>query len=101
MINKSVSLVVALTSLLVLIFGLNQPASAGQFRRVDQTANLAVGGQIFFRVSPTNRNTAMEMDVFEFLSRAGAGSYRLRILQNSTGQQLNLRMIGLTGAQLT
>ena len=35
------------------------------------------------------------------LSRAGAGSYRLRILQNSTGQELNLRLIGLTGAQLT
>lgn len=100
MFRKSLSLFVALTSMLVIVFGTLQPASAGQYRRVDQTATLAVGAQVFFRVSPTNHNTAMEMDVWEFLSRNGAGSYRLRIVQNSTGQDLTVRMIGLTGTQL-
>lgn len=98
--RKFVSLFVAMSSVLAILFGTHQSANAGQFRRVDQTANLAVGAQIFFRVSPTNHNTAMEMDVWEFLSRNGPGSYRLRILQNNTGQDLTVRMIGLTGTQL-
>lgn len=99
MIRKSVSLLVGLTSVLVLVFGALQPATAGQFRRVDQTATLAVNQQISFHVSPVNHTTAMEMDVWEWLSRNGPGSYRLRITQNNTGRALTIRMIGLTGAQ--
>src|SRR5690349_17805468 len=98
--RKLLSAVLALTSVLAIIFGTLQPANAGQFRRIDQSAGLAVGGQIVLRVSPTNHNGAMEMDSWEFLSRVGAGSYRLRILQNNTGQDLTIRMIGLTGVQL-
>jgi hypothetical protein len=91
---------VALTGILALTFGFFDGANAGQYRRVDQTATLAVGGQVFFRVSPFNHNSAMEMDVWEWLSAPAGGSYRLRIIQNNTGQDLTIRMIGLTGTQL-
>jgi len=97
MIRKSLSLLVAMVSVLAIVVGQYQPATAGQFRRVDQTATLGVGGQISFRVSPVNHSSAMEMDLWEWLSAPGGGSYRLRITSNNTGQDLTIRMIGLTG----
>ena len=101
MIHTRLSMFVAMASILALIGGTYQQATAGQFRRVDHTANLGIGAQNSFSVSPTNRNSAMEMDTFEWLTRSAGGTYRLRITQNSTNQELTVRMIGLTGAEVT
>lgn len=72
------------------------PATAGQFKRLD-ASSLAVGGQIAALASPQNQGAAMEMDVFEFQTPAAGGSFRCRILSNTTGQTLNLRFMGVNG----
>lgn len=73
-------------------------ANAGQFKRLVGTI-ADFGGQIVAHASPLNTSTAMEMDVYEFTTPA-ADSYRCRIIGNTTGQDLTVRLIGLTGSPL-
>jgi hypothetical protein len=73
-------------------------ASAGQFKRLDATASLGVGGQVTAWANPQNHNIAMEMDTYEFLS--ASGNWRCRILFNNTGTGLHLSLVGLTGTVL-
>ena len=49
--------------------------------------------------SPKNVSTAMAMEIDEFITPA-ADSYRCLITGNTTGQDLFVRLIGLTGAQI-
>jgi len=49
--------------------------------------------------SPRNVSSAMEMEVYEWVSPAG-DSYQCCINQNNTGQDLFVRLIGLTGTVL-
>jgi hypothetical protein len=69
-------------------------ALAGQFKRLD-ASTLAPGTQVSALASPQNQGAAMEMDAYEYLS--AAASYRCRITFNSTGEALNLRVIGVNG----
>jgi hypothetical protein len=80
------------------------PADAGQFKRLSATATLVPGAQVQVFGSPQNQGAAMEMDVYEFLSAGTAATltgYRCRILSNSTGQTLNLRLIGVNGSVIS
>jgi hypothetical protein len=75
-----------------LLFGTT--ALAGQFKRLD-ASSLAPGAQVSALASPQNQGAAMQMDAYEYLS--AAASYRCRITFNSTGEALNLRVIGVNG----
>ena len=73
-------------------------AIAGDFHRL--VGGIAdAGGTNCTWTTPKNTSTAMEMDVFEFQTPA-ADSYRCSITSNGTGQDLTVRLIGLTGAPL-
>lgn len=78
------------------LLALADTAQAGQFKRLN-ASGLAVGGQIAALASPQNQGAAMEMDVYEFQTPTNGGSFRCRILTNTTGQTLNLRFIGVNG----
>lgn len=89
-----------LTTIMFLTTGLvlSTNALAGDFHRlVGSIAN--GGGLICTSTTPRNANTAMEIDVFEFQTPA-ADNYRCRITTNNTGQDLIIRLIGLTGSTL-
>ncbi len=73
-------------------------AEAGQFKRLTGSNLLANGGFLQVYATPLNTGTAMEMDVYEFQSVAD--SWRCFISANTTGQDLTVRLIGLTGAPL-
>lgn len=86
-------------TLVVLEFLTKGSAAAGQFKRID-ASTLGPGQQRVVHASPQNQSSAMEIDVYEFLTRIGGGGYRCRITSNNTGTALNLRLIGLTGTIL-
>jgi hypothetical protein len=73
-------------------------AEAGQFKRLTGSNLLANGAFLQVYATPVNTGTAMEMDVYEFLSVAD--SWRCFVSANTTGQDLTVRLIGLTGAVL-
>lgn len=73
-------------------------AEAGQFKRLTGSNLLPNGGSIQALGSPLNTGPAMEMDVYEFQSVAD--SWRCFVNANTTGQDLTVRLIGLTGAPL-
>lgn len=84
----------------IMAAGLSVPGStiAGDFHRlVGPIAN--GGGTNCTWTTPKNASTAMEMDVFEFGTPAIDG-YRCSITGNTTGQDLTVRLIGLTGLPL-
>lgn len=83
-------------ALVAVAFLAGNPAGAGQFKRLN-AATLGLGAQIAVHASPQNQGSAMEIDVYEVLS--GTASFRCRITQNNTGQQLALRLISLNGSQ--
>jgi hypothetical protein len=74
-------------------------ALAGQYKTLN-TQTLGAGGQVTAYSSPKNTNTAMEMETYEFQTTAATASWRCRIITNQTTRALNVRLIGLTGAQL-
>jgi hypothetical protein len=107
-----VSLVIALLLSIVFatIFAFSENALAGQIVRIRTTASLPVGSQIELHANPQNCCVvdpdsglpvpdmgSMETDVYEFQSAHNFNSYSCSIVSNTTGQALNLRMIGLTG----
>jgi len=69
-------------------------ALAGQFTTVPSVPN---GGEVSFYASPKNYGNAMEMHVYEFPSTTVADNYRCRIVSNSTGRALRLKLIGVDG----
>lgn len=73
-------------------------AVAGDFHRLVGTINNG-GGTNCTWTTPKNTSTAMEMAVFEFQTPA-ADNYRCYITSNGTGQDLTVRLIGLTGGPL-
>jgi hypothetical protein len=94
--RASMLAMVGLTVVFAMVFGLGGDAVAGQFKTLN-TAGLAVGAQISAHSSPKNTGAAMEMEVYEWPTAAGGGSYRCRILSNTSGVTLNLREIGVNG----
>jgi hypothetical protein len=70
---------------------------AGQFKNLH--GGIANGSCNSAHSSPKNVSSAMAMEVFEFVTPV-ADSYRCCILSNATGQDLFVRLIGLTGAEL-
>jgi len=75
-------------------------AEAGQFKRLTGSNLRPNGGSIQVYASPLNTNTAMEIDVYEFQTTAVADAWRCFVNANNTGQDLTVRLIGLTGAPL-
>jgi len=73
-------------------------AQAGQFKTLN-TETLAVGEAVQAYSSPQNMSQAMEMEVFEWLTPAldGLHAYSCNILDNGTGQVLNISLIGVNG----
>ena len=91
------ALVVA-TSAFLAGFAYSGSTVAGDFHRlVEPVAN--GGGLECTWSTPQNTGSAMEMAAYEFTTPA-ADSYRCRITSNSTGQDLTLRLIGLTGSPI-
>jgi hypothetical protein len=76
------------------------PAEAGQFKNLNNTATLAVGGTVRASSSPQNTGSAMELEAFEFLTTPEVSSWTCRILNNATGTPLNMRLVGLDGTIL-
>src|SRR2546422_5524861 len=68
---------------------------AGSFKTLD-TAGLAVDTQITVKSSPKSTlEGAMEMEVYEWESASGGGTYQCRILANNTGQTLRIAMVSV------
>jgi hypothetical protein len=84
---------------LALATGITLPgeALAGQYK--DLHGAIPNAGCISAHSSPRNVSSAMAMEVYEFITPA-ADAYRCCITSNTTGQDLFVRLIGLTGAQL-
>lgn len=95
--NRMPSSLIGMTVLAVGL-ALSGNATAGDFHRLVGTIANA-GGTNCTWTTPKNTSTAMEMDVFEFQTPA-TDSYRCCITSNGTGQDLTVRLIGLTGAPL-
>ena len=72
-------------------------AMAGSYK--DLHGTIPNAGCISAHSSPRNVSTAMAMEIYEFVSPA-ADNYRCCISSNTTGQDLFVRLIGLTGVQL-
>lgn len=96
-----VSGLLTLTLVLTAVVGFRGEAEAGQFKRLNGTATLPVGGQVIVHASPVNQGLAMEMDTYEFLSRPAGAQYRIRILANATGRALNVSFIGVNATIIT
>jgi hypothetical protein len=73
-------------------------AEAGQFKRLTGSNLLADGGILQVYATPLNTASAMEIDVYEF--QTVADSWSCRVTANTTGQDLVVRLIGLTGAPI-
>jgi hypothetical protein len=70
-------------------------AMAGQFKTLN-TAGLSVNQQISACSSPKNTPSgAIEMEVYEWETSAGGGTYQCRIIRNTTSQPLNISLVGL------
>jgi len=95
--QRTVVKFVALTLAVTAMLPWSGAAMAGQFKNIHTT--IPGGGCVSAHSSPENVNSAMAMEVFEFVTPAVA-SYRCCISNNTTGQDLFVRLIGLTGAQL-
>lgn len=89
--------IVAMTAILATGLVLSRDAMAGSFKIID-TAGLADGGARIVHSSPFNVGSAMEIEVFEWVTNVGGDSWRCGINSNSTGQDLTVRLIGLLGA---
>ena len=72
-------------------------AMAGDFQNLH--GNIPNPGCISAHSSPRNVSTAMAMATYEFVSPA-ADNYRCCISSNTSGQDLFVRLIGLTGSPL-
>ena len=94
--HASMLAIVGLTVVCTMVFGLSGDALAGQFKTLN-TAGLGVGAQVSAHSSPKNTGAAMEMEVYEWPTAAAGGSYRCRLLSNTSGVTLNLREIGVNG----
>lgn len=90
--------ILALTTILATGLALSRDATAGSFKVVS-TLGLANGGARFAWSSPFNVSSAMEIEVYEWVTNATDG-WRCGISSNSTGQDLQVRLIGLTGTVL-
>jgi len=73
-------------------------AMAGDFHRLVGVIADGGGANCTY-TTPKNTSSAMEMAVFEFQTPA-ADSYRCYVTSNTTGQDLIVRLIGLTGSPL-
>jgi hypothetical protein len=71
---------------------------AGQYKTLS-TELLEAGSFVPATSSPKNSGSAMELEVYEFKTAAGA-SYRCEILTNVTGVSLNIRLIHVTGVEV-
>jgi len=85
----------ALTIALATVLLWGGGAMAGQFKNLH--GSIPDGGCNSAHSSPKNVSSAMAMEVFEFVTPV-QDSYRCCILQNSTNQDLFVRLIGLTGS---
>ncbi len=88
-------LAVLMTLAMVLFSGAG--AIAGQYK--DLHGDIPAGGCISALSNPRNVSSAMAMEVYEFVTPA-IDSYQCCIKANTTGQDLFVRLIGLTGAPL-
>jgi len=88
-----VVMAIALATILVWSGG----AMAGQFKNLH--GSIANGACNSAHSSPKNVSSAMAMEVFEFVTPV-QDNYRCCIQSNSTGQDLFVRLIGLTGSPL-
>ena len=108
--RRSQRVIFLLAIVFATIFAFSENAPAGQFKRITATAVVPVGSQIELRANPQNccvvdPNTglpvpdmgSMETDVYEFQSAHNFNSFSCSIVSNTTGQALNLRMIGTSG----
>jgi hypothetical protein len=86
-----------LVAAVVAVLAFSEDVAAGQFKRM--VGSLPNAGSFSAHASPRNTSTAMELDVYEFQTPA-ADAYRCGVTQNSTGQDLFVRLIGLTGTVL-
>lgn len=86
----------ALAGLCAALLG-NGEAAAGQFKTLSSPVPNA--SCVFMYSTPTNQSTAMGMEIYEFVTPA-ADNYRCCITANTTGQDLVVRVLGLTGAPL-
>lgn len=86
-----------------LLFGivlLGADVMAGQYKTLN-TATLSMNSQLTARSSPKNTANVMEMEVYEFQTNPNGGSFQCRITQNATGQDLNIRLIGVNGTVIS
>lgn len=74
---------------------LSGQAMAGEFKNLHSPVPNA--GCVYAYSTPTNQNTAMGIEYYEFVTPA-ADNYRCCITANTTGQDLVVRVLGLTGA---
>lgn len=82
----------------VMVLALSGNVGAGDFHRL--VGGIPDGGGTNCTwTTPKNTSTAMEMDVYEFQTPV-SDSYRCCINSNATGQDLYVRLIGLTGSPL-
>lgn len=95
--NRITSLLISL-SLLTLAFA--SQATAGQFKTLDDVASLAQGGNVQAYSSPKNTSLAMEMETYEWKT-GPTDRYRCSIFSNVTGQDLQLKLVGLTGSAIS
>ena len=89
------------TSLAAAAVGLlvSTSSEAGQYKTLN-TESLAVNTTLRVQSTPLNTGAAAEMEVYEWRSAAGGGSYRCNIRANTTGRSLNLRVLGVNGTQI-
>jgi hypothetical protein len=80
---------------MVLLWGTG--AMAGEYKNLH--GSIPNAGCISAHSSPRNVSSAMAMEVYEFVTPV-ADTYRCCIQSNTTGQDLFVRLIGLTGSQL-
>ena len=73
---------------------MNAGALAGQFTNVPTVPN---GGEVQFYASPKNYGNAMMMHTYSFNSTTVTDNFRCRIVSNSTGRALRLKLIGVDG----
>ena len=93
--KQSLNLAISAAAGLCAATFLSDGAMAGQFKYVHTPIPNA--NCVFMYSTPTNQSTAMGMEIYEFTTPA-ADNYRCCITANTTGQDLVIRLLGLTGA---
>jgi hypothetical protein len=85
-------------TIVTMMLAFSTDGMAGSFKEIS-TVGLANGGTRSAHSSPFNVSSAMQIEVFEFVTNAQDG-WRCCINANTTGQDLFVRLFGLTGVQL-